>query len=98
MLEMRFAVPTIAEILGVSVRTVRRRRTEYNLSVTMLFTQLTDQRLDEIVGEIQSLFPMRGNRQMQGHLLSRGLRVQQHRIRESQRRVESILLALSCIN
>ena len=25
---------------------------------------------------------------MQGHLLSRGLRVQQHRIRESQRRVD----------
>ncbi len=31
---------------------------------------------------------MCGNRQMQGHLLSRGYRVQQVRIRESQRRID----------
>ena len=33
-------------------------------------------------------FPMCGNQQMQAHLLSRGFRVQQHRVRETQRRVD----------
>ena len=38
--------------------------------------------------EIQSHFPTCGNRQMIGHLLARGYRVQQIRVREAQRRVD----------
>ena len=41
LLENRFTCPQIADILGVSLRTVRRRMTEYNLSVRMLYTALT---------------------------------------------------------
>ena len=88
MLEMHFTVPSIAEILGVSVRTVRRRMSEYNLSVGSLYFNLTDEQLDGIVQEIQYQFPTCGNRQMMGHLQSRGLRVHQHRVRESQRRID----------
>ena len=88
LLEKRFTIPQIGEILGVSVRTVRRRMTEYNLSVSAFYSELTDDQLDVIVGEIQAQFPTCGNRQMQGHLLARGIRVQQHRIREAQRRVD----------
>jgi len=33
-------------------------------------------------------FPKHGNRLMQGHLLSKGYRVQQKRVRESQRRID----------
>ena len=49
---------------------------EYGLSVHSLYTQLSDEELDEIVADVQTLFPTCGNRQMQGHLLSRGIRVQ----------------------
>ena len=42
----------------------------------------------KIVREIQSHFPTCGNRQMIGHLLARGYRVQQIRVREAQRRVD----------
>ena len=101
LLEKRFTVPQIADILGVSVRTVRRRMSVYDLSVRELYSQLTDQQLDEIVMEVQNQFPTCGNRQMQGHLLARGLRVQQHRIRESQRRIDpcgSIMRRLRAIN
>ena len=37
---------------------------------------------------IQSRFGLCGNRQMMGHLLTFGVRVQQERLRESQRRVD----------
>jgi len=101
LLEIRFTVPQMAHILGVSVRAVRRRMSEYVLNVRAFYSALTDDRLDTIVGEIQAQFPTCGNRQMQGHLLARGIRVQQRRIRESQRRVDpegSVLRRLRTIN
>lgn len=88
LLEKRFKVPDIAEILQVSVRTVRRRMSAYSLSVSNLYSTLTDQQLDGIVQDIQHHFPTCGNRQMMGHLLARGIRVQQFRVREAQRRVD----------
>ena len=79
MLEAQFSVPII---LGVSIRTVRRRMSDYNLTVRMFYANISDEELDRIVAEIQQQFPTCGNRQMQGHLLSRGISV------ESQRRVD----------
>ena len=87
LLEHRFSVPQIANMLGVSVSTVRRI-TDYNLSVSATYATITSGELDSLVGEIQTQLPMCGNRQMQGHLLARGYRIQQHRIREAQRRVD----------
>ena len=37
LLEKRFTVPQIADIIGASIRTVRRRMTEYDLSVHALY-------------------------------------------------------------
>ena len=54
LLEKRFTVPQIADIIGVSIRTVRRRMTEYQLSIHALYSQLTDQQLDGIVRDIQT--------------------------------------------
>ena len=88
LLETLFTVPQIAGILGVSTRTVQRRMTDYSLSITSLYSDLNDDQLDRVVEGIVSEFPMCGNRQMQGHLLARGIRVQQHRIGEAQRRVD----------
>ena len=62
---------------------------------------LTDYELDSLVSDIQSQFPMCGNRQMQGHLLSRGYRVQQTRIWEAQRRINpqgAIIRRLRALN
>ena len=80
LLENRFTCSQIANILGISLRTVRRRMTEFSLATRMYYT---DEQLDEIVCEIQHAFPTCGNSQMQGHLISRGIRVQQQRFRES---------------
>ena len=64
-------------------------------------TPVSDDQLDEIVAKIQQQFPLCGNRQMLGHLLARGLRVQQIRVREAQRRVDpegSVMRRLRTIN
>ena len=64
------------------------------------YSIIIDQELDNLVSQIQHQFPTCGNQQMQAHLLSRGLRLQQLRIRESRRRVdpeESLLRRLNGI-
>ena len=80
--ESRFSVPQIAQLLGVSISTVRRRMSSYNLSVRSTYSPMTDSKstladsqLHELVATVQQQFPNWGNQQMYGHLLSRGIRV-----------------------
>ncbi|XP_019849774.1 PREDICTED: uncharacterized protein LOC109580730 isoform X2 [Amphimedon queenslandica] len=101
LIEHRFTVVQIAEMLGVSVRTIRRRMSSYGLSVRESYSTITDNELDEIVLGIQRNFPTCGNSVMQGHLLAQGYRVQQHRVRDSQRRIDpdgSVLRRLRVLN
>ena len=60
----------------------------YNLSIRATYAAITNQELDDRIREISRMFPMCGSKQMAGHLLARGLRVQQSRIRVAQRRVD----------
>ena len=90
LLEHQFTVPHISRILGVFVSTVRRRMTDCGLFVRSFYSYMFDSELDEIVRSIHQDYPMCGNAQMRGFLISRGYRVQQFRIRESLRRVDII--------
>ena len=80
--------PQVADLLGVSLSTVRRRMTLFDLSISSAYTSLSDVDLDQVVHDIKVEFPTCGCKQMQGHLQARGLRVQQLRVRESLRRVD----------
>ena len=71
LLEHRFTVPHIANMLRVSVSTVRRRMAEFDFSVAATYATLTDDELDSLVSNIQNHFPICGNRQMEGQLLAR---------------------------
>ena len=70
--------------MGVSVSTIRRRMSDYNLSIRSTYYPITDEQLDQLIAGVQQQFPNWGNRQMYGYLLNRGMRVQFHRVRESQ--------------
>lgn len=88
LMENQFTVCQIADMLCVYERTIYRRMSEFSLSVHMLYSSISDDDLHQLVSEIQEQFPLCGNAQMQGHLLARGLRVQQVTVREAQRRVD----------
>ena len=101
LIENRFTISRIAKMLGISERTVYRRMAEFGYSVTAQYSELTDDDLYTLISEIQEEFPMCGNRQMAGNLLSRGFRVQQSRIREAQRRINpegTMMRRLNCLH
>lgn len=62
--------------------------TYHGLSVQALYSSITDDDLDMIVLNISDHFPNCGYWLMEGHLLSKGIRVCQSRIRESMHRVD----------
>ena len=69
LLNLGLQCPKIAELLGVSLSTIRRRRNEYGFSVTALYSSITDHELDAIVSQIKHEFPNSGYRLMHGHLV-----------------------------
>ena len=101
LIEHQFTVLQMSGILGISIRTIRRRMSEFNLSIRRQYAQLTDSELDGIITEICQQYPTCGNRQLQGYLVSRGFRVQQIRIREAHRRIDpegSLMRRLSAMH
>ena len=62
--------------------------TEYGLSVTALYTDISDADLDRAVVSLKHQYTNAGYRMMTGLLLQQGIRVQQARLRESMHRVD----------
>ena len=83
-----FDFPSIATMLGVSLRTVRRHMDEYSLTVHSCYTDIDDARLDHIVRELKEQIPNSGYRMVDGLLRQHGIRVQQLRVRESIHRTD----------
>ncbi len=83
-----FTCPQISQMLGVSLRTVRRRMEGFNIRVSDTYLTVSDSELDRLIRYIQNDFPNSGYTMMAGHLLARGHRVQQLRIRESMIRID----------
>ena len=74
---------------------------DFNILISNQYADISDQELDAIVSTIKHTFPNCGNKQLQGHLLSQGYRVQQQRIRDAQRRIDpegSVIRRLRVIN
>ena len=62
--------------------------TEFSLSVSSFYSQITNDELDVLVADIKHAFPNCGYRLMQGHLLNQGYRVIQMRIRDALHRID----------
>ena len=77
----------IAFFLGVSERTLHRRRIQYGIDAN--FSVITDDNLDEI-RKILRLTPYSGECFVGGSLRGRNVTVQRERVRESLRRVDPI--------
>uniref|UniRef100_A0A3B1IFY0 Integrase core domain-containing protein n=1 Tax=Astyanax mexicanus TaxID=7994 RepID=A0A3B1IFY0_ASTMX len=100
--EIGLSASCVASILQISKSTVHRRMREYNISVSNMYSTLSDDELDTAVRNIKSRFPHAGYRTVKGCLQSEGHRVQWTRVRASMHRVDtagilSRLSSMGCV-
>ena len=99
MLNSNFKITQIAKVLGVSSTTVQRRMQEFNLTISSMYTNITDENLDDTISVIISNFPGIGYRTVRSHLVTQQIRITEHRVREATRRMdaEGSLLRRLCL-
>lgn len=83
-----FSATDISKMLRVCSKTIYRRLKEFGIPIRSSYANLTDIELDSIIHDIHQAFPNSGYKSMRGHLLSRGHKVQESRIRLAMRRVD----------
>ena len=88
LVENDISIPDIAQVLGVSVSTVKRRLREFGISSTERKTPISDTDLDAAVQGIQRMFPNAGYRRVQSKLFLNGIKVAQRRVREAMHRTD----------
>lgn len=84
-LEYGFSGPAIANMIGVSLRTVRRRIESFGLAIRNLHLKLTDSELDNEVKAICVLFPDIGYKSLLGEHQRRQIRISRTKGLESLR-------------
>ena len=85
LLDSGLKVRDISELLNVSKRTVERRMEDFKLSVRQTYSNLSNEEQKQEVQELCSSFPNVGYRTIHSLLLSKGLKIQQHRVRQAVR-------------
>lgn len=89
LVSMQLSIPCIAQLLGVSTRTINRRLNEYGISIRDTYTTITDEELDNLVSSVKAESPHLGHRMMKGQLQALGHRVPWTRVWDSMHRVDS---------
>ena len=84
----------IAELLGVSTKTLKRRRIDFQMEDIDAFIVIDDENFAFIMSDIMRLPPNIGQTRMVGALKSRGLKVSRWTVRALLRRLDPIGAAL----
>ena len=88
--DLHFSWTKIAKILGVSRKTINRRRQELGMSQELSWSSISDNDLKQIMCDIQTLTPGIGQTRMLGALRSRGLKIQRWRVRQCLREIDPV--------
>ncbi|XP_019614584.1 PREDICTED: uncharacterized protein LOC109462473 [Branchiostoma belcheri] len=92
--ELGFTWLKIAELLGVSFSTLKRRQREFAWVGRDNYTDITEEDLDRTVVGLKRLLPNHGENYLWGLLKSQGIYVTRQRLRDSIHRVDPINTAL----
>ena len=90
LLSKGFKGSDIGKMLRVSDKTVYRRLQEFGIPVRGTYSSIGEAELDSIVRGVLHDFPNCGYKAMQGHLMSKGYKIQEDRTREAMRRVDPV--------
>ena len=89
-----FSWTKIANIVGISTKTLERRRQALGIMNELGWSEISDDNLKQVMVEVQRLTPGIGQTRMQGALRSRGLRVQRQRVRNCLKDLDPVGTAL----
>ena len=94
--ELHFPWVRLGELLGISTKTLTRRRQEFEIEDEgeVNWSSLRNGELREIMQEIMTVTPGIGQTRMIGALHSRGIRVQRWKVRELMRELDPVGTAL----
>eukprot|EP00794_Sanderia_malayensis_P004281 gene4281-4849_t len=70
-----FSTEKISDMIGVGSRTIKRRMKEYSFEIGDLYSDESDERMDNLILQKMKDFPNCGYRRMNGLLLADGLKV-----------------------
>ena len=90
---LRFSWTKIAEIIGISRRTLYRQLDEWNLPQDIHYSDITDNDLDTLVREVKGENPTSGEVLLMPQLHIRGVRIQRSRLRASLQRTDPRVIA-----
>lgn len=93
LIENGFSCVQISEMTGVSLRIVRRRMSEYGLSIRQTYTSIGEDELIQLLRSHLENFPTCGYRLADGWLRQKRYRIQESRIREAMRRIDPLGVA-----
>ena len=85
-----FTGTAIAAMLGVSLRTVRRRIAEHGLLKNVFRSAITEAELDNVVNNIMEQFPNIGYSRLEGELRRRNILIPRVRCRETLRKLDPV--------
>lgn len=74
LMELGFAVSDMSKLLSVSERTIYRRMTQYGLR-SQCYTDISDDALDECLGNVLVQFPLCGEKMIRQLLVTKGIKV-----------------------
>lgn len=74
LMELGFAVSDMSKLLSVSERTIFRRMTQYGLR-SQCYTDISDDTLDECLGDVLVQFPRCGEKMIRQLLVTKGIKV-----------------------
>ena len=88
--DLQFSLTKIAKIIGVSRKTINRRRQDLGMSQELCWSSISDNDLKQIMCDIQTLTPGIGQTRMLGALRSRALKIQRWRVRQCFREIDPV--------
>ena len=88
LLEHHFTETAIAKLFNVSLRTIRRKITEYGLDNQASYSDINDSELDMFTQQFVIMHPFSGQRSLERYLRNLGLRIQHCKLQNSLMRVD----------
>ena len=83
----------MAEIMGISRRTLYRRLKEEDILENLKFSDICDADLDELLIDIKREHPNDGEILIRGHLAARNVRIQRSRLQAAIHRIDPVSTA-----